>query len=235
MEADFPRAIIYLTSASLGSVTAWFITHRIRDAFGHLPSMGGPGARVEVDETFIGRKQDMPRQRGHAHEHAVLTPVERGKGSRSFHVDGTKAKDVLPIIKAKVARETQIVTDEAGQYAGVKKHFAAHASVSHGKDAHTDIVEVRRCGADVEVRRCGADVEVRRYGADQENEQWRDSYDVHRVEPRGSPDMDGGARQQALRVEEASRARRDGRFLPRIFLSSSWPGGSVRDPLFRRP
>lgn len=130
--------------------TAWFMTHRIREAMrsgSFLPPMGGAGAVVEIDEPFIGQKKDMPKQRGYAHKHAVLTLVERGKGSRSFHVDGTKAEDVLPIIKANVARETQIMTDEAGQYAHVKKHFAGHDFVSHGKgeyvrdEVHTNTVE----------------------------------------------------------------------------------------------
>ena len=129
--------------------TAWFMTHRIRAAMvsGDLPPMGGEGQVVEVDETFIGQKADMPKQRGYAHKHAVLTLVERGKGSRSFHVDGTKASDLLPIIKANVDPKTQIMTDEAGQYASLKKHFAGHDFVQHGKgeyvrgDVHSNTVE----------------------------------------------------------------------------------------------
>ncbi len=115
--------------------TAWFMTHRIREAMasGKLPPMGGEGQVVEVDETFIGQKKDMPKQRGYAHKHAVLTLVERGGSSRSFHVDGTKASDLLPIIKANVDPKTHIMTDEAGQYASLKKHFAGHDFVQHGK------------------------------------------------------------------------------------------------------
>jgi len=129
--------------------TAWFMTHRIREAMasGKLPPMGGEGQVVEVDETFIGQKKDMPKQRGYAHKHAVLTLVERGGTSRSFHVDGTKASDLLPIIKANVDPKTHIMTDEAGQYASLKKHFAGHDFVQHGKgeyvrgDVHSNTVE----------------------------------------------------------------------------------------------
>ncbi len=129
--------------------TAWFMTHRIREAMasGSLPPMGGEGAVVEVDETFIGQKADMPKQRGYAHKHAVLTLIERGGSSRSFHVDGTKASDLLPIIKANVDPKTHIMTDEAGQYASLKKHFAGHDFVQHGKgeyvrgDVHSNTVE----------------------------------------------------------------------------------------------
>ena len=89
----------------------------------------------------------MPKKRGYAHKHAVLTLVERGKGARSFHVDGTSAADVMPILKANIAKETRIMTDEAGQYDSVKEHFAGHDFTRHGAgeygrgDIHTNTVE----------------------------------------------------------------------------------------------
>ena len=48
--------------------TAWFLTHRIREAMrtGKLAPMGGPGGIVEADETYIGRlgrPQAAPRRR----------------------------------------------------------------------------------------------------------------------------------------------------------------------------
>ncbi len=63
--------------------TAWFMTHRIRKAMeagDNLPPMGGEGATVEIDETFIGQKEGVEKKRGYAHKHAVMTLVERGKG-----------------------------------------------------------------------------------------------------------------------------------------------------------
>ena len=130
--------------------TAWFMSHRLREAMagGVLPPMGGEGEIVEIDETYIGDKgTKKPNGRGYAHKHAVLTLVERGKGARSFHVDGTKASDLLPIIKANVAPGTRIMTDEAGQYAHLNKHFADHGFTRHGQgeyvvgDVHTNTVE----------------------------------------------------------------------------------------------
>jgi len=129
--------------------TAWFMSHRIREAMtsGGLPPMGGEGEVVEIDETFIGKKEGKPIRRGYAHKHAVMTLVQRGGSSRSFHVDGTKAADLLPIIKANVAPDTHVMTDEAGQYAHLGKHFAGHDFVSHGTGEygrgpiHTNTVE----------------------------------------------------------------------------------------------
>lgn len=131
--------------------TAWFMSHRLREAMAigsDAPPMGGEGVTVEIDETFIGTKEKKPEgARGYAHKNAVLTLVERGKGSRSFHVEGTKAADLLPIIKEHVAPGTRVMTDEAGQYAHLNKLFAQHGFVRHGAgeygrgDVHTNTVE----------------------------------------------------------------------------------------------
>ncbi len=129
--------------------TAWFMTHRIREAMtaGQLPPFGGEGMTVEIDETFIGRKKDMPKQRGYAHKHAILTLVQRGGSARSFHVDGTSAADLLPIIKANILPGTHVMTDEAGQYSSLSKFFAAHDFTRHGTgeyvrgNVHSNTVE----------------------------------------------------------------------------------------------
>ena len=88
--------------------TAWFLSHRIREAMrdGKLAPMGGPGGMVEVDETYIGRLEGVPKQRhGGAHKNIVLTLVERGGGARSFHVDSFSIADVVPIIRENIGRK----------------------------------------------------------------------------------------------------------------------------------
>jgi transposase-like protein len=130
--------------------TAWFMTHRIREAMksGNLPPMGGEGVTVEIDETFIGTKYEKPEgARGYAHKNAVMTLVQRGGSSRSFHVDGTSAKHLMPIIKANVLPGTRVMTDEAGQYTHLGKFFTEHDFVRHGVgeygrgETHTNTVE----------------------------------------------------------------------------------------------
>lgn len=134
--------------------TGWFITHRLRTAMmdgGSLPPMGGEGQIVEVDEAFIGTKlKKAPKARGFAHKNVVLTLVERnedGARARSFHVDGTAAADLLPIIKANVSGASYVMTDEAGQYVSLGKHFAGHDRVRHSAEewargiVHTNTVE----------------------------------------------------------------------------------------------
>jgi transposase-like protein len=132
--------------------TAWFMSHRLREAMTTLgvEPMGGPGTVVEIDETFIGKKEGVEVRRGYAHKHAVMTLIERrpeGGRARSFHVSGTAAADLLPIIKANVNSGSHIMTDEAGQYAHMNRHFAGHDFVTHGAaeyvrgDVHTNTLE----------------------------------------------------------------------------------------------
>ncbi len=131
--------------------TGWFMSHRIRAAMEAgvgSPPMGGDGVTVEIDETYIGTKYKKPEDaRGYAHKNAILTLVQRGGSARSFHVDGIKAVDLLPIIKANVLPGTSVMTDEAGQYAHLNKHFAEHDFVRHGTGeygrgvVHTNTVE----------------------------------------------------------------------------------------------
>jgi transposase-like protein len=128
-------------SRSLGVAypTAWFMEHRIREAMrsGSLAPMGGAGGTVEADETFIGRKDGSTKRRGHGHKNAVLSLVHRESGQvRSFHVDGVGAADIIPIVKANVAKETAMMTDEGGHYFTLSDHFASHESVSHKADEY---------------------------------------------------------------------------------------------------
>jgi transposase-like protein len=112
--------------------SAWFLTHRIREAMrsgGLLPPMGGAGGVVEIDETYIGRLQGQPvRPGGSTHKNTVLTLVERGGGARSFHIDGAT---VANVVRANISRESRIMTDEAFFYREVGRDFASHGAVRH--------------------------------------------------------------------------------------------------------
>src|ERR1700674_1968843 len=80
--------------------TAWFMSHRIREAMRvvGVEPMGGPGAIVEADETFFGRIKGEPKRKGTGHKHVVLSLIERGGSSRSFHLDGTRVAAVAPLL-----------------------------------------------------------------------------------------------------------------------------------------
>jgi transposase-like protein len=119
--------------------SAWFLAHRIREAmrdFGFDP-VGGEGDIVEADETYIGRLQDVPKQKaGGAHKNIVLTLVRRGGRARSFHVEDTSIATIVPIVRENIAREAHLMTDEARHYVGVGKEYASHGAVNHGNEEY---------------------------------------------------------------------------------------------------
>jgi hypothetical protein len=55
--------------------TAWFMSHRIREAFrpAHPESLGGSGKIVESDETYIGKQKGHTKATGKDQKNIVLT------------------------------------------------------------------------------------------------------------------------------------------------------------------
>jgi transposase-like protein len=129
--------------------TAWFMSHRIREAMRvvGMEPMGGAGATVEVDETFFGRVKGEPKRRGTGHKHVILSLIQRGGSARSFHVEGTRIADIAPVIRENLARESAMMTDEATYYREIGRDFASHDSVNHKQeeyvrgDVHTNTAE----------------------------------------------------------------------------------------------
>src|SRR5579863_118966 len=127
--------------------TAWFMTHRIREAMApgkDAGPLGGPGKTVEADETFLSKS---PKTRKTTPKHArpdreVLTLVERGGSLRSIYLDG---RTVRQFLMPKVLHdESRLVTDGAQHY---KFQGYQHESVDHSKfewargDVHTNTLE----------------------------------------------------------------------------------------------
>jgi transposase-like protein len=142
--------------------TAWFLSHRIREAMrsGDLAPMGGLGGIVEADETYLW-KQDVPRERktkrytaptksgkpGPAGKRAIISLVERHGGVRSFHVENADKPTVNQIVNRNIAREARVHTDESRIYGDVIRHASAHERIRHSAgeyvrgEIHTNSVE----------------------------------------------------------------------------------------------
>jgi transposase-like protein len=135
--------------------TAWFMTHRLREAMreGHF-GLGGEGKVVEIDETFVGglEKNKHASKRKHlgtggAGKEAVFALVERGGRVQSHHVASVTAETLRPIIKAQVDAATQVMTDEGATAKSLGRGFVKHGMVNHGigeyvrGDVHTNTIE----------------------------------------------------------------------------------------------
>ena len=133
--------------------TAWFMGHRIREAMreGEFLPFGADGGIVESDETFIGTEPGMPVKRGYQHKMKILSLIDReSKCARSMVVDDVNAKTLIPILKENIEKEARMMTDDAGQYKHLDKHFDRHDVVCHSQgeyvnfedpDIHTNTVE----------------------------------------------------------------------------------------------
>ncbi|MBS4084108.1 MAG: IS1595 family transposase [Rhizobiales bacterium] len=127
--------------------TAWFMSHRIREAMreGGLAPMGGGGGIVEADETYFGkvgaaktrtkttsgRKFTKGGRTGPSNKREILSLVERGGKVRSFHVQNADKVSVANIVKENVSRETRLHTDESRLYHGADEYFQTHETVKH--------------------------------------------------------------------------------------------------------
>jgi transposase-like protein len=141
--------------------TAWFMSHRIREAMrdGKLIPMGGDGGVVEMDETYHGKRAE-PRdvttsgrpftkrgKSGPSNKRAVISLVARGGSVRSFHVENADKATVNQIIAGNISRETRVHTDESRLYNDMLLHVQSHEAVHHSSgeyvrgDVHTNSVE----------------------------------------------------------------------------------------------
>jgi transposase-like protein len=97
--------------------------------------MGGNGGMVETDETFIGNDPDRPKAlkaRGYQHKMKVLSLVDRSTGrSKSMVIKDRNAKAILPILKANIAKEATVLTEDAGYHQKLAADFAVHFFVNH--------------------------------------------------------------------------------------------------------
>lgn len=128
--------------------TAWFLSHRIREAMrsGDLGPMDGI---VEIDETYFGQTEGATKARGGVqHKMKVLSLVSRGTGeARSVVVKRVNVENVIPVVEANIAREAHVMTDEHKVYKHLKATFAGHSVVCHqfGEYArgsvHTNTIE----------------------------------------------------------------------------------------------
>ena len=141
-----------------GMKTAWFLSHRIREAMNDIRieasgPLGGERKPVEADETYIGGKEkNKYRSRrtsavGGVGKQIVFSLVERNGRVRSHHVPEVSAKTLRPIMVAQIDKRSFLMTDDAGQYRYMGRDFARHEAVNHGIEeyvrgaAHTNTAE----------------------------------------------------------------------------------------------
>jgi len=132
--------------------TAWFMLHRIRKAMetGSFMKIGGSGAPVECDETYIGGKpKNMHKERRSRAKWGgkaiVQGMLERGSQVRAAVVPNSGRIALQSNIHKHVAPGSQVYTDDWPSYDGIDKHYA-HDVIVHTQEyvrgqVHTQGIE----------------------------------------------------------------------------------------------
>ena len=141
--------------------TAWFMSHRIREAMrgGSMGQLGGNGEIVEVDETYFGQRAEKRTvttsgrpftksgKTDPSNKRAVLGLVERGGQVRNFHVASATKENVAQIVTANVDEASMLFTDESKLYPAIGRQFLDHMTVKHSAGeyvrggVHTNTIE----------------------------------------------------------------------------------------------
>lgn len=117
--------------------TAWFMSHRIREAMRNDDhgGFGLGGGIVEVDETFIGRDPEAPVSRMPIRNmNKVISLIDRntGRAASVVFTGNLSASSVGAIVAEHVSTDAHLITDEAQFYKAIGKTYASHNFVSHG-------------------------------------------------------------------------------------------------------
>ena len=134
-----PKGISSVQLAKYLGITqksAWHLGHRIRETYSEeLPKFTGP---VEVDETFVGglEKNKHADKKHHAGTGSVGKTIVAGiKDWRTGKIESavipnTQKPTLLEFIRARVAPDTIVITDEATCYRAIPY---PHVAVAHAR------------------------------------------------------------------------------------------------------
>jgi transposase-like protein len=132
---------------SVSYKTAWYLSHRVRDAMGSIEESPLVGV-VEVDETLIGGKRPGAGRGFRENKTVVIGAVQRGGKVRLRVIPNTRRHHIEEFIEGVIDKPDAIYTDELASYDDLEITMdTRHESVSHKADeyvrgaVHTNTVE----------------------------------------------------------------------------------------------
>jgi transposase-like protein len=124
--------------------SAWFVTHRIREAMRQDGPFSPFTGITEVDETYVGGK---PRYKGTSKrgrgtdKQPVMVLVERDGIARAKPIENVDATRLKTEIAVNVAKAAIVMTDELPAYLGIRDDDKLHRRVKHGAGEYVRVDE----------------------------------------------------------------------------------------------
>jgi transposase-like protein len=120
--------------------SAWFVTHRIREAMKLEPMAGMMKGELEADETYVGARK--PRYTGTSKagrgtsKKAVVLLVERGGRAHAKPVDAVTTQTLREELFHLADRDSTLFTDECPAYLRIGREFGGghHRSLHKAKE-----------------------------------------------------------------------------------------------------
>lgn len=113
--------------------SAWFMTHRLREAARTKSFNRNLTGEIEADETFIGGKEKNKHaskrtggKQGGKGKIAVLGLLERDGELRTGTTPSLSAKNVQTVIRDNVGKGSAVMTDEHGSFLGLQGDYSHH-------------------------------------------------------------------------------------------------------------
>ena len=134
--------------------TAWFMMQRIRHAM-HSGSINKMSGAIEADETFVGgaarfmhkhKRDEKIHGRGPGGKEIVFGLLERKTGRLHVeHVETRRKGELTKIVREKVRKGSEVMTDELLSYDGLNAEYA-HKVINHAEkyvdgNVHTNRME----------------------------------------------------------------------------------------------
>ena len=121
-------------SLNVSYKTAWYLCHRVRKAMQEAASIPKLNGIVEVDETYVGGKYDRRRKRGPWEKQPVMGLLQREGKFEAKTIPGTGKGILWGVIKDRVNKGSQIMTDELAAYTNLGKAGYRHDAVKHSQE-----------------------------------------------------------------------------------------------------
>lgn len=129
--------------------TAWFLSHRIREAMTPVGAgpLGGEGKVVEADETFLTNSPKSKKRPGYQHKVALLSLKERGGRQKTIVLKNAPSRpEIRKHLHENVDARSTLHTDGAQYYRnalmGAKHESVNHSVGEYARKTDTGVVHV---------------------------------------------------------------------------------------------